>query len=73
MSTKAEDDDYTFYTFADLKERRIVSSRPALHYLIKNKNFPKPIKRGKHMQSPALWKRSVVHRFLDKEAKEAAE
>ncbi|MDW9356157.1 hypothetical protein GOA97_18950 [Sinorhizobium meliloti] len=73
MSKKTEDDEYAYYTFKDLKERRIVNSRPALHFLIKDKGFPKPIKRGPTQQSLALWKRSAVHRYLDNEAREAAE
>ncbi|MDX0833642.1 hypothetical protein GOD82_27750 [Sinorhizobium medicae] len=67
MSTKIEDDDHAFYTFNDLKERRIVSSRTALHFLIHGSGFPKPLKRGKHMQSAAYWRRSDVNAWLDRE------
>lgn len=66
MSTKTEDD-HTYYNFNDLKDRRIVTSRTMLHFLIRDSGFPRPLKRGKHMQSPAYWRRSDVNAWLDRE------
>jgi hypothetical protein len=66
-------DRYAYYDFNDLKRLKIVSSRPGLHFLQKHKGFPKPtIKRGKSIQAAALWKRCIVHDYLDREEQETA-
>lgn len=58
-------DQYSYYTFDDLAERRIVRSRTHLAKLIRTEGFPAPVKFGDSKQSASRWNRSAVHSWLE--------
>jgi predicted DNA-binding transcriptional regulator AlpA len=52
------------YRYADLKERRIVSSRSDLHDKQRKLAFPKPVKLGDGPRAGALFLKSEVEHWL---------
>lgn len=63
-------DEYTFYSYQDLVDRRIILNRFDLWKKRHHDGFPDPIKLGKTVQSRAIWRKRLVHAWID--AKEAA-
>ena len=59
-----DDDEYAFWRFADLVERRIVNNREDLHQKQKRFGFPKPVRLTAGKSSAALFRRTAVKQWI---------
>jgi predicted DNA-binding transcriptional regulator AlpA len=61
-----DNDDFAFWRFEDLKERRIIGSRFDLHRKQELFGFPRPVKLDKGRGATALFPRAAVKEWLRK-------